>query len=62
MAEIVNLNRAKKAAEKRLAAQQARENRARFGRTKAERARDERDAADRERLLDNARQDPVRDR
>lgn len=51
MAEIINLNRAKKAkardSEQRLAA----ENRVRFGRTKVEKANDRREAARREQLL-----------
>ena len=51
MAEIVNLNRVKKAkareSEQRLAA----ENRVRFGRSKAEKANDRRETARREQLL-----------
>ncbi|MBK8160768.1 MAG: DUF4169 family protein [Rhodospirillaceae bacterium] len=51
MAEIINLNRAKKAkardSEERLAA----ENRVRFGRTKVEKANDRREMARREQLL-----------
>lgn len=51
MAEIINLNRAKKArardSEQRLAA----ENRVRFGRTKVEKVNDRREAARREQLL-----------
>ena len=55
MAEIVNLNRARKARDRVAAGEKAAANRAAHGRTKAERARDA--AAERERnaLLDGAR-------
>lgn len=57
MAEIVNLNRHRKAAARAAAAQQAAANRVKFGRTPAERAR-EAEAEDRRRaLLDGARQE-----
>ncbi|TPG57198.1 DUF4169 family protein [Roseomonas nepalensis] len=57
MAEIVNLNRARKARDRAAAGEKAAANRAAHGRTKAERARDA--AAERERnvLLDGARLD-----
>lgn len=57
MAEIVNLNRARKAKARADAGRQAEANRAKFGRTKAERDREAADAARRETLLDGARRD-----
>ncbi len=51
MAEIVNLNRAKKAKARESEQRQAAENRIRFGRSKAEKANDRRELARREQLL-----------
>lgn len=48
MADIVNLNRARKAKQRAEAERQAAENRVRFGRTKAEKQRDSKE----KRLLD----------
>lgn len=58
MADIVNLNKARKARAKAEAARQAAANRAKHGRSKAERARDAAEAAKREAALDAARKDP----
>lgn len=57
MAEIINLNRARKARDKARKAQDAKANRAQFGRGKAEKTLTvaEREAA--QRLLDGARRD-----
>ena len=57
MAEIVNLNRARKVKARADAGRQAEANRAKFGRTKAERDREAAEAARRETLLDGARRD-----
>lgn len=57
MAEIVNLNRARKAKAKTVAAEQAEANRARFGRTKAEKAREAQEKARREALLDGVKRE-----
>jgi Domain of unknown function (DUF4169) len=57
MAEIVNLTRRKKQAQRDEATQLAKENRARFGRTKAERARDEAARGAQQKLLDQARKE-----
>lgn len=57
MAEIVNLNKARKAREKAEAARDAAANRTRHGRTKAERARDASEAAKRQAALDGAKKD-----
>ena len=56
MAEIVNLNRARKARVRAADALQAAANRLRSGRGKAVRAQAELEQARRERLLDGARQ------
>jgi hypothetical protein len=58
MADIVNLNKARKARAKAEAARQAAANRAKHGRSKAERAREAAEAAKREAALDGARKDP----
>ena len=58
MAEIVNLNRVKKAKVRTEAAAQAVANRAAHGRTRAEKARDAQAEAERNALLDGARKDP----
>lgn len=55
MAEIVNLNRARKARERAEAGSRAAANRAAHGRSKAERERDARAKAQRDALLDGAR-------
>ncbi|MDH7640602.1 DUF4169 family protein [Sphingomonas oryzagri] len=55
MAEIVNLNRARKARAKAEAGKQAEANRAKFGRTKAEKDRDAAEQARRDTLLDGAK-------
>jgi hypothetical protein len=61
MAEIVNLNRVRKAAARAEAERQAAANRARHGRTRAEKARDREEEARRNALLDGARrEDPPR--
>jgi hypothetical protein len=57
MADIVSLNKARKARAKAEAARQAAANRAKHGRSKAERAREEAEAAKRRALLDGARTD-----
>lgn len=55
MAEIVNLNRFRKAKQRSEAQQRATENRVRFGRSKAEKASDRDDSRRREQALDAAR-------
>lgn len=57
MAEIVNLNRARKAKAKQEAARQAAANRTAHGRTKAEKDRDARAEARRQALLDGAKRE-----
>jgi hypothetical protein len=57
MAEIVNLNRARKAKARNLAKAQAEANRAAFGRTRAEKQAADDDAARLARTLDGARRD-----
>ena len=57
MAEIVNLNRARKARARTEAAAAAAANRAKHGRTAAERERDERTEARRRPLLDGAKRE-----
>ena len=54
-AEIVNLNKFRKAKERAEQERQAEENRAKFGRTKIERQRDEEDDGRRNKLLDGAK-------
>jgi hypothetical protein len=58
MAEIVNLNRVKKARARQAAEANAAANRASHGRTKAEKAADRAAEARRARLLDGARREP----
>ncbi|MES2712498.1 MAG: DUF4169 family protein [Pseudomonadota bacterium] len=58
MAEIVNLNRVKKAKAREEAAAEAVANRAKHGRTRAEKARDALAEAQRNALLDGARKNP----
>ena len=55
MAEIVNLNRARKARDKEEAAKRAAENRVRFGTTKHQRRRAEREAEKAKKELDDKR-------
>jgi hypothetical protein len=57
MAEIVNLNRARKARDRVTAEAKAAANRAAHGRTRAERAKDKAAKAQRDALLDGARLD-----
>lgn len=52
MADVVNLNRFKKRAEREAAAKLADANRTRFGRTKSQRARDEHSVSRANQLLD----------
>ena len=59
MAEIVNLNRVKKARAREDAAAEAVANRAKHGRTRAEKARDAEAEAARNALLDAVRKDPA---
>ncbi|HEV7264707.1 MAG TPA: DUF4169 family protein [Falsiroseomonas sp.] len=58
MAEIVNLNRVKKARTKAEATAQAAANRVKHGRDKAAKANDRAAAERRARLLDGAKRDP----
>jgi hypothetical protein len=57
MAEIVNLNRVRKAKAKREAGRTAEANRARFGRSKAEREIEATNKARRDALLDGAKRE-----
>jgi hypothetical protein len=57
MAEIVNLNKARKAKAKAGAGRQAEANRAKFGRTKAEKDREAAEQARRDALLDGAKRE-----
>lgn len=57
MAEIINLNKARKAKAKATSAAKAVENRARFGRTKAEKARDDAERTRIERAVDESKRD-----
>ena len=57
MAEIVNLNKARKARAKAEAGKQAEANRAKFGRTKAEKDREAAEQARRDALLDGAKRE-----
>jgi len=57
MGEIVNLNKARKAAAKQQAAGEAAANRAKHGRTKAEKANDARAEARRKALLDGVKRE-----
>ncbi|KTF70411.1 DUF4169 family protein [Sphingomonas sp. HT-1] len=61
MAEIINLNKARKARAKATAEAQAVANRARFGRTKAEKARDAAEAERKLRTLDQAKRETPED-
>ncbi|NGM21276.1 DUF4169 family protein [Roseomonas stagni] len=57
MADIVNLNKARKAARKREEAAEAAANRVKHGRTGAEKLNDRREEARRRALLDGAKRD-----
>ena len=57
MGEVVNLNKHRKAAERRRQAQAAAENRRKFGRDKTERRRDESEAERQARTLDGHRRE-----
>lgn len=57
MAEIVNLNKARKVKAKSEAGKQAEANRAKFGRTKAEKDREAAEQARRDALLDGAKRE-----
>ena len=57
MADIINLNKARKAKAKAAAVAKAVENRARFGRTTAEKARDDAERARIERAVDKSKRD-----
>lgn len=57
MAEIINLNKARKAKARAVSAAKAVENRAKFGRTRAEKARDEAERARIERAVDESKRD-----
>ncbi len=57
MAEIVNLNRARKAKARADAGRQAEANRVKFGRTRAERDAEAKDKARREALLDGVKRE-----
>lgn len=57
MAEIINLNKVKKARARADKDRAAEANRAKFGRTKAEKTRDEAETIKRDRTLDGAKMD-----
>jgi len=57
MAEIINLNRARKAKARADAGKQAEANRAKFGRTKAEKDAEAAEQARRDALLDGAKRE-----
>ena len=61
MAEIVNLNKARKARTRAGKDEQAAVNRAKFGRTRAEKARDKAEPLKTERLLDGAKREGPED-
>ncbi|MCC2977729.1 DUF4169 family protein [Sphingomonas sp. PL-96] len=61
MAEIINLNRARKARARAEKAAEADVNRHRFGRTKAQKAAEAQDRDRAERTLDGARRDEIPD-
>ncbi len=61
MADILNLNKARKARAKATAKAEAEANRARFGRTKAEKARDAAEAERKVRMLDLAKRETPED-
>jgi len=57
MAEIINLNKARKAKARAASTAKAVENRAKFGRTKAEKARDDAERARNARTIDESKRD-----
>ncbi len=57
MAEIINLNKARKRKAREQAAQQAAENRVRFGRTKEQKQREASEASEAQRKLDGLRRE-----
>jgi hypothetical protein len=57
MAEIINLNKARKARAKAVSTAKAVENRAKFGRTKAEKARDDAARERIEKMIEDAKRD-----
>ena len=61
MGELINLNKARKAASKAQAKADAAQNRVRFGRTGAQKAADEMSKTSSTRNLDHKRLDPRRD-
>ncbi|WP_294256803.1 DUF4169 family protein [uncultured Sphingomonas sp.] len=61
MADILNLNKARKARAKANAQAEAEANRARFGRTKAEKARDAAETERKVRTLDQAKRETPED-
>jgi hypothetical protein len=61
MADILNLNKARKARAKAIAQAEAEANRARFGRTKAEKVRDAAEAERKVRTLDQAKRETPED-
>jgi hypothetical protein len=61
MADILNLNKARKARAKAIAQTEAEANRARFGRTKAEKVRDAAEAERKVRTLDQAKRETPED-
>jgi hypothetical protein len=61
MADIISLNRVKKARDKATAKAEATENRVRFGRTKAQKSADREMTAQVERQLDAHKRGPDRD-
>ncbi|PVX28084.1 DUF4169 family protein [Sphingomonas pokkalii] len=61
MAEIINLNKARKARAKAIARTEADANRTRHGRTKAEKARDAAEAERKARALDQAKRERPED-
>ena len=52
MADIINLNRARKQKKRKQSEEQAKENRAKFGRTKAQKKKDASDASNNTKLFD----------
>jgi hypothetical protein len=60
MADLINLNKARKARDKAAGKAQAAQNRVAFGRTKADKAKTESETGKLERTLDDAKRDPDR--
>lgn len=61
MADVLNLNKARKRKQRADAAREAAENRVKFGRTKAQKQRDEEEAAEAARRLEQLRREPPRE-